>query len=124
MDPANGEAAYPPSVGKVPPMEPHILSVRKSAGSYRLGPSDLPSFLKRSVMARWCFTLVLSFLCAHIACCTSFGGGDGNPFRIGLAFGGHARAAPLPDLYEASVPELQAGLDAGHFTSVDLIKVP
>lgn len=29
----------------------------------------------------------------------------------------------LPDLYEASVPELQAGLDAGDFTSVDLVKV-
>ncbi|THH02044.1 hypothetical protein EW026_g768 [Hermanssonia centrifuga] len=30
--------------------------------------------------------------------------------------------ATLPDLYEASVVELQAGLDAGQFTSVDLIK--
>ncbi|KAI0077607.1 amidase signature enzyme [Panus rudis PR-1116 ss-1] len=28
----------------------------------------------------------------------------------------------FPDLYEASVLELQAGLDAGHFTSVDLVK--
>ncbi|TFK31755.1 amidase signature domain-containing protein, partial [Crucibulum laeve] len=28
----------------------------------------------------------------------------------------------FPDLYEASVPELQAGLDAGDFTSVDLVK--
>ena len=28
-----------------------------------------------------------------------------------------------PDLYEASVVELQAGLDAGHFSSVDLVKV-
>ncbi|KAF8653663.1 hypothetical protein AX16_003814 [Volvariella volvacea WC 439] len=28
----------------------------------------------------------------------------------------------FPDLYEASVQELQAGLDAGHFTSVDLVK--
>ncbi|KIK52738.1 hypothetical protein GYMLUDRAFT_179802 [Collybiopsis luxurians FD-317 M1] len=28
----------------------------------------------------------------------------------------------LPDLYEASVLELQEGLDAGHFTSVDLVK--
>jgi len=32
------------------------------------------------------------------------------------------RAPTLPDLYEASVPELQAGLDADDFTSVDLIK--
>ncbi|KAL4264252.1 Amidase signature (AS) superfamily protein [Pleurotus pulmonarius] len=29
---------------------------------------------------------------------------------------------PLPDLYEASVLELQVGLNAGHFTSVDLVK--
>ncbi|KAF7440101.1 hypothetical protein PC9H_000445 [Pleurotus ostreatus] len=28
----------------------------------------------------------------------------------------------LPDLYEASIAELQAGLHAGHFTSVDLVK--
>ena len=34
-----------------------------------------------------------------------------------------AKGITLPDLYEASVLELQAGLDAGHFTSVDLIKV-
>ncbi|KIK66130.1 hypothetical protein GYMLUDRAFT_38643 [Collybiopsis luxurians FD-317 M1] len=31
-------------------------------------------------------------------------------------------SVPLPDLYEASVLELQEGLDAGHFTSIDLIK--
>lgn len=31
--------------------------------------------------------------------------------------------AALPDLYEASVLELQGGLQAGHFTSVDLVKV-
>lgn len=30
---------------------------------------------------------------------------------------------PLPDLYEASVIELQTGLTSGQFTSVDLIKV-
>jgi len=28
-----------------------------------------------------------------------------------------------PDLYEASVLELQQGLDVGHFSSVDLVKV-
>ncbi|PFH51875.1 hypothetical protein AMATHDRAFT_190451 [Amanita thiersii Skay4041] len=31
-------------------------------------------------------------------------------------------SATLPDLYEASVLELQAGLDAGDFSSVDLVK--
>lgn len=30
----------------------------------------------------------------------------------------------LPDLYEASIVELQDGLEHGHFTSVDLVKVP
>ena len=30
----------------------------------------------------------------------------------------------FPDLYEASILELQAGLNAGHFSSVDLVKVP
>jgi len=29
----------------------------------------------------------------------------------------------FPDLYEASVQELQDGMDAGHFTSVDLVEV-
>jgi amidase len=29
----------------------------------------------------------------------------------------------FPDLYEASVVELQAGLDSGHFTSVNLVEV-
>lgn len=29
----------------------------------------------------------------------------------------------LPDLYEASITELQDGLDKGAFTSVDLVKV-
>lgn len=33
------------------------------------------------------------------------------------------KTAPLPDLYEASLTELQAGLASGQFNSVDLIKV-
>ncbi|KAF8883191.1 amidase signature enzyme [Gymnopilus junonius] len=33
-----------------------------------------------------------------------------------------SEAVVFPDLYEASVLELQAGLDAGHFSSVDLVK--
>ncbi|KAJ7720972.1 amidase signature enzyme [Mycena maculata] len=68
---------------------------------------------------RWLsFALVL--LCAHLA--RSVSGPFGslvNPLSSSLPA---ARAAPLPDLYEASVRELQAGLDAGQFTSVDLIK--
>ncbi|KAF9463205.1 amidase signature enzyme [Collybia nuda] len=38
----------------------------------------------------------------------------------GLTF--RTKAPIYPDLYEASVLELQTGLDAGHFSSVDLIK--
>lgn len=34
-----------------------------------------------------------------------------------------AITTPLPDLYEASLTELQAGLTSGQFNSVDLIKV-
>ena len=34
-----------------------------------------------------------------------------------------AAVVSFPDLYEASIAELQAGLDAEHFTSVDLVKV-
>jgi amidase len=30
---------------------------------------------------------------------------------------------PFPDLYEASIQELQTGLDAKQFTSVDLVRV-
>jgi len=29
----------------------------------------------------------------------------------------------FPDLYEASIEELQNGMEAGHFTSVDLVQV-
>ncbi|KAJ6557849.1 amidase signature enzyme [Mycena capillaripes] len=32
-----------------------------------------------------------------------------------------ADASTFPDLYEATIADLQAGLDAGHFTSVDLV---
>ena len=33
------------------------------------------------------------------------------------------KTVAYPDLYEASISEIQVGLDAGHFTSVDLVKV-
>jgi amidase len=40
------------------------------------------------------------------------------------ALDGKTTTRPVfPDLYEASVLELQAGLDAGHFSSVHLVKV-
>ncbi|KAJ7922254.1 amidase signature enzyme [Mycena leptocephala] len=59
------------------------------------------------------FSLALILLCTHLA----RGFSVASPFGLSVA-----RTPALPDLYEASVPELQAGLDAGLFTSVDLIK--
>lgn len=40
-----------------------------------------------------------------------------------IAPGTTTNGLKFPDLYEASVMELQAGLDAGLFTSVDLVEV-
>lgn len=60
--------------------------------------------------------LALILLCAYLARSFSI------PSRLGFGLG-EAGGPTLPDLYEASVPELQAGLDAGHFSSVDLVKV-
>ncbi|KAJ7888711.1 amidase signature enzyme [Mycena leptocephala] len=61
------------------------------------------------------FPLALILLCAYLARSFSI------PSRLGFGLG-EAGGPTLPDLYEASVPELQAGLDAGHFSSVDLVK--
>jgi hypothetical protein len=44
-------------------------------------------------------------------------------FYVSPAVVSAAITTPLPDLYEASVIELQAGLTSGQFTSVDLVKV-
>ncbi|KAJ7215196.1 amidase signature enzyme [Mycena rebaudengoi] len=60
-------------------------------------------------VSRW-FSIALLLFCAHLATCIS----------VPSFFA--AKPIALPDLYEASVAELQAGLDAGHFTSVDLVK--
>ena len=44
-------------------------------------------------------------------------------FQLVQAITTDAKPIQFPDLYEASVLELQEGLDAGHFSSVDLVKV-
>ena len=44
-------------------------------------------------------------------------------FSAQLPFNASAGLAEYPDLYEASITELQAGLEQGHFTSVDLVTV-
>ncbi|KAJ7616297.1 amidase signature enzyme [Mycena polygramma] len=63
-------------------------------------------------LTRWFprIAFILTLLYAHLTQCVS------------IAAPGVARARPLPDLYEATVSELQAGLDAGQFSSVDLVK--
>jgi hypothetical protein len=46
--------------------------------------------------------------------------------RISFAQDSNSRTSEVngfPDLYEASVEDLQIGLNAGQFTSVDLVKV-
>ncbi|KAJ7861718.1 amidase signature enzyme [Mycena olivaceomarginata] len=64
----------------------------------------------------WSFPLALAILlCAQLTRCFSIP----NPF----GFSARAPAPVLPDLYEASVPELQAGLDAGHFTSAYFARI-
>ncbi|KAJ7172945.1 amidase signature enzyme [Mycena crocata] len=63
------------------------------------------------MVSRW-LSFALFLLCANIVRCISVP----DAFYLG------PRAPALPDLYEASVPELQAGLDARHFSSVDLVK--
>lgn len=40
-----------------------------------------------------------------------------------MALENDTKPSKLPDLYEASIPELQNGLNAGLFSSVDLVKV-
>ncbi|KAF8878104.1 amidase signature enzyme [Infundibulicybe gibba] len=45
-----------------------------------------------------------------------------GPLRGVIADTAKAPDVSFPDLYEASVLDLQAGLDAGHFSSVDLIQ--
>jgi len=59
---------------------------------------------------KWWFPVLLAvFACLQIA----------RAVTDGTATSG----TKFPDLYEASVLELQAGLHAGHFSSVDLVKV-
>ncbi|KAJ6573109.1 amidase signature enzyme [Mycena vulgaris] len=61
--------------------------------------------------SRW-FSFALVFLCGYFTWFFL----TPNLFRLGT------RSPELPDLYEASVLELQKGLDAGHFTSVNLVQ--
>ena len=61
----------------------------------------------------WLSTLLAVFACLQIVRRVSVMTGDSTA----------EPQVQFPDLYEASVFELQQGLDAGHFSSVDLVKV-
>jgi hypothetical protein len=62
----------------------------------------------------WLFKLAIFIAVVHVV---SASWSSTSPTTL------HVRAnATLPDLYEASVAELAAGLDAGSFTSADLVK--
>jgi amidase len=79
--------------------------------------SGLPPSSSKTAMARvqsWIFKLAFVFSIAHLVAASW------SP-AASTTLHGHANAA-LPDLYEASVTELQAGLDTGSFTSVELVK--
>ncbi|KAJ6526754.1 amidase signature enzyme [Mycena capillaripes] len=84
--------------------------ITKSSESYqsRTGTSAL-SHLRRFTSLRW-FLLALLLLFTHLL----------RTLPVSNVFG-RVAAPALPDLYEASVLELQAGLDAGQFSSVDLV---
>ncbi|KAJ7875649.1 amidase signature enzyme [Mycena leptocephala] len=69
--------------------------------------------LNRSVFWRLCALGVLSLVYTYL----THGFSLPSPLRFGVV-----RLPVLPDLYEASIRELQAGLDAGHFSSVHLVK--
>ncbi|KAF7307742.1 Amidase domain-containing protein [Mycena kentingensis (nom. inval.)] len=116
---------------KIPWPLPDLPTVRNSTDAYRASSFNLHN------MARWTLrsvllSLIFAFICSTASSAFSI---NSSPFRVGLAFGGHAtetlardtaaskKPAPaFPDLYEASIRELQDGLDAGLFTSVDLVK--
>jgi amidase len=67
-------------------------------------------------VARSCLAVAAVFLAViHFAYATLQPGAQADFTR--------RAASDFPDLFEASVVELQAGLEAGNFTSVDLIKV-
>jgi amidase len=69
--------------------------------------------------SRWFSLAVLATATVHSACATWLPAAPAAALVVPRA---STNASALPDLYEASVVELQAGLDAGAFTSVDLVR--
>lgn len=90
-----------------------------------LGLQDLPSlsFALRSTRMRYFSAVILSLgLAATVL------GSDwslSSRFRLGARYAeaNSPSSNAYLDLYEASIHDLQSGLESGHFTSVDLVKV-
>ncbi|KAF7354246.1 Amidase signature enzyme [Mycena venus] len=76
----------------------------KALSSSEVGPQAPNASFRRRL---W-FSLALILVCMNLARWLSF-------FKV-------SPAPVLPDLYEASIRDLQAGLDAGHFSSVHLVQ--
>lgn len=75
--------------------------------------------MQQQRLSVWLFVsaLLLSLLC----CPSTYGALTGiSRVRDSTSFAGNA---PLPDLYEATITELQDGLEKGLFTTVDLVTV-
>jgi len=95
----------------------------RSQSSQEIPPSIVVSDLdgkprlnsKMSNFKWWLSALLAIFACLQIA--------RGVTATRDSATEQHEPPVQFPDLYEASVLELQEGLDAGHFSSVDLVKV-
>jgi len=95
----------------------------RSESSREIPPSIVVSDLdgkpkpnsKMSNFKWWLSALLAIFACLQIA--------KGVTTTGDSATEQHKPQVEFPDLYEASVLELQQGLDAGHFSSVDLVKV-
>ncbi|KAH9012306.1 amidase signature enzyme [Lactarius hengduanensis] len=70
---------------------------------------------RRRVSVLWAVVvfLTLQFLTFQLLLCGGPSINPDTPYHV-----------QLPDLYEASIAELQDGLENGHFTSVDLVKDP
>lgn len=93
---------------------PYGLSVkgRQVPGTDRPCFSHRPNSNLLISLKWWCSVFLAIFACLQIS------------RGIITALHGTVKTETIfPDLYEASVLELQAGLDAGHFSSVDLVKV-
>jgi hypothetical protein len=82
-------------------------------------PGARRSWWQRTIMQKLSFALlVFAVWSALLSSCLST-----SLFTSASDSGIDARDASFPDLYEASIAELQSGLEKGRFTSEDLVKV-